>query len=145
MNSLVRAQGDWDGRHDTGAAQTVTGLPFVVRWYPIRRLTRARSVEPYVTTGIGPVFGVDAAYVDDMTYGGSGRYDRYDGDHTSSRVATAVGGRVGGGVDFRLGSVFTLGVSGAWNWDAGFPDDLWRGGAPAAASAPVVLGWNFGR
>lgn len=71
--------------------------------------------------------------------------DRHTGDSTSTRVATTVGGRLGGGVDFRLGSVFTLGVSGAWTWDAGVPDDLWRGAQPSGGEFTVVLGWNFGR
>lgn len=152
VTGLGRAQGDWGGGHDTGSAQMLSGIPVVVRWYPIRRLTRTRAVEPYVTAGIGPVFGVDSAYVD-----GHGTHDGHwtnewpftndwhNGDLTSTRVATTVGGRVGGGVDFRLGSTFTLGVSGAWNWDAGFPDGLWRGARPNGGEFTVVLGWNFGR
>jgi hypothetical protein len=152
VTTLGRAQGDWDGWPDAGSAQFVTGIPVVVRWYPIRRLTRTRSVEPYVTAGIGPVFGVDTAYVD-----GHGTHDGHwtndwpwtsdwhNGNLASTRVATTVGGRVGGGVDFRLGSAFTLGVSGAWNWDAGLPDDLWRGAGPNGGEFTVVMGWNFGR
>jgi hypothetical protein len=152
VTGLGRAQGDWDGGHDTGSAQMVSGIPVVVRWYPIRRLTRTRSVEPYVTAGIGPVFGVDTAYVDGhgtpdghWTNDWPWTNDWHNDDLTSTRVATTVGGRVGGGVDFRLGSVFTLGVSGAWNWDAGFPEDLWRGARPNGGEFTVVLGWNFGR
>jgi len=146
VTSLGRAQGDWDGGHDTGSAQIVSSIPVVVRWYPIRRLTRTRSVEPYVTAGIGPVFGVDTAYVDGHgMHDGHWTNDWHNDDLASTRVATTVGGRVGGGVDFRLGSVFTLGVSGAWNWDAGFPDDLWRGARPNGGEFTVVLGWNFGR
>lgn len=45
VTSLGRAQ-DWDGGPDTGSAQIVSGIPVVVRWYPVRRLTRTRSVEP---------------------------------------------------------------------------------------------------
>jgi hypothetical protein len=103
-------------------------------------MTRTRSVEPYVTAGIGPVFGVDSVYTDD--------HDSHGWDHDefgSARVGTTIGGRLGGGMDFRLGSVFTLGVAGAWNWDAGFSDDLWRGARPGGGEFTVVLGWNFGR
>ena len=103
-------------------------------------MTRTRSVEPYVTAGIGPVFGVDSVYTDD--------HDAHDWDHDefgSARVGTTIGGRLGGGVDFRLGLVFTLGVAGAWNWDAGFSDDVWRGPRPGGGEFTVVLGWNFGR
>ena len=128
ISSLVSAHGDWGGLGDLGAVRVTTSIPVVVRWYPVRRMTRTRSVEPYVTAGIGPVFGW------------------YDDDFGSTRVGTTIGGRLGGGVDFRLGSVFTLGVAGAWNWDAGFSDDFWRGEArPGGGEFTVVLGWNFGR
>jgi hypothetical protein len=103
-------------------------------------MTRLRSVEPYVTGGIGPVFGVDAISTQDRGPHG------WDHDHVSSaRVGTTLGGRVGGGIDFRLGSVFTMGVGGAWNWDTGFSDAMWRGARPGGGEFTVVLGWNFGR
>jgi hypothetical protein len=140
ISSLVSARGDWEGLGDVGTARVTTSIPVIVRWYPVRRMTRTRSVEPYITTGIGPVFGVDSVYTDD--------HDSHDGYHDefgSARVGTTIGGRLGGGVDFRLGSVFTLGVAGAWNWDAGFSDDLWRGARPGGGEFTVVLGWNFGR
>lgn len=142
MTSLARADGDWRGWEDGGAGQATFSVPLVVRWYPLRRLTRTRSVEPYVTGGIGPVFGVDAIYTDG--------YDPRGWDHghvyvSSTRVGTTFGGRVGGGADFRLGSVFTLGVGGAWNWDTGFSDSMWRGARPGGGEFTVALGWNFGR
>ncbi len=126
ISSLVLARGDWGGV-DLGSARVTTSIPVVVRWYLVRRMTRARSVEPYVTAGVGPVFGW------------------YEDDFGSTRVGTTIGGRLGGGVDFRLGPVFTLGVAGAWNWDAGFSDDLWWGARPGGGEFTAVLGWNFGR
>jgi hypothetical protein len=66
-------------------------------------------------------------------------------DRTNTRVSMTVGGRVGGGVDIRLGSAFTLGVGGAWNWDAGFPDDFWRGTRPSGGEVSMAFGWTFGR
>lgn len=140
LTSLGSAEGDWGATHDSGTARLISSIPVVARWYPARRLTQTRSVEPYLTAGIGPVFGVDTAYLD-----GGWKYDWHANAPTSTHVATTVGGRVGGGVDFRLGSVFTLGLSGAWNWDAGFPDDLWRGARPNGGEFTVVMGWNFGR
>jgi hypothetical protein len=140
LSFLVRAQGDWEGLVDAGTARVTTGLPVVVRWYPVRSLTRTRSVEPYLTAGIGPVFGVDTVYTDDH-----GPHDWHYDQIGSARVGTTIGGRLGGGVDFRLGSVFTLGVAGAWNWDAGFSDELWAGPRPGGGEFTVVLGWNFGR
>jgi hypothetical protein len=93
-----------------------------------------------VTAGIGPVFGVDSNYAD-----WHGWHDGHGGGVSSTRVATAFGGRIGGGLDFRLGSTFTLGMSGAWNWDTGFPADLWRGEPPSGGEFAFTMGWNFGR
>jgi hypothetical protein len=140
LTSLVLANGDWDGWDDTGTARVTTSIPVVVRWYPARRATRSRSVEPYLTAGIGPVFGVDAVYTDNH-----GAHDSSRDEWSSTRVGTTIGGRVGGGVDFRLGHLFTLGMVGAWNWDAGFSDDLWRGDWPSGGEFSVVFGWQFGR
>jgi hypothetical protein len=127
ISSLVSADGDWGRVVDVRAARVTTSIPVVVRWYPVRRVTRSRSVEPYVTAGIGPVFGW------------------YEDDFGSTRVGTTFGGRLVGGVDFRLGPVFTLGVAGGWNWDAGFSDDFWREARPGGGEFTVVLGWNLGR
>jgi len=139
LTGLVRAVDTRQGWDGGGAAQATCGIPIVARWYPVRRLTRVRSVEPFVTAGFGPVFGVDSFYDD-----GHDPWDWDQGGFESTRVGTTVGGRVGGGVDFRLGSVFTIGVGGAWNWDA-FPDRHWRDGRPGGGEFAVALGWMFGR
>ncbi len=139
VSSLVSGRGDWEGVADAGTSRGTVSIPVVVRWYPVRRVTRTRSVEPYVTAGIGPVFGVDSVYTDDHDAHG------YHDEFGSTRVGTTFGGRLGGGVDFRLGSVFTLGVAGAWNWDTGFSDDFWPGPRPSGGEFTAVLGWNFGR
>ncbi len=140
VTGLASARGDWGGWDRSGTTQVTTSIPVVVRWYPARRLTHIRTVEPYAAAGIGPVFGVDTSATD-----GLGAHDWRHGGITRTRVATAVGGRLGGGVDIRLGSLFTLGVAGAWNWDAGLPDDLWSGARPSGGEFTVVLGWVFGR
>lgn len=139
FSSLVRAD-DCHECLEGGAARVVASVPVIVRWYPVRRLTRSRVAEPYVTGGIGPVFGVDTIYSRDR----DGR-SWYRDEYSSTRVGTTFGGRVGGGVDFRLGRIFTLGVAGAWNWDSGFSDDLWRAARPNGGEFTVALGWNFGR
>jgi hypothetical protein len=139
LTSLMRATGDFDGWGDAGTAQVTTSIPIVARWYPARRLTRQRSIEPYLTAGIGPVFGVDAIYSDNDPHHWS--HDEWESTH----VGTTIGGRVGAGVDFRIGHVFTLGLSGAWNWDAGFSHDAWQASRPGGGEFNVVLGWQFGR
>jgi hypothetical protein len=139
ISSLVSARGDSKGPADARTDRVTTGIPVVLRWYPVRRMTRTRSVEPYVTAGIGPVFGVDRVYTNDHD-----SHDWHDDGFGSTLVGTTVGGRLGGGVDFRLGSVFTLGVAGAWNWDSGFSDDPWQGARRGGGEFTVVLGWNFG-
>jgi hypothetical protein len=140
VTGLARAAGDWESRDDEGEARVTSSIPVVLRWYPIRRATRVRSVEPYLTAGIGPVFGVDATQTNAFEAGAS-----HHRDHATTRVAMTVGGRVGGGVEFRLGSVFTLGVGGAWNWDAGFRDNFWTGTHPSGGEFTMAFGWMFGR
>ena len=117
----------------------LTSIPVTARWYPARRLTPFRSVEPYVTVGVGPVFATDSTYAFD--HDGECQHDEY----TSTRIGTRFGGRVGGGVDFRLGHTFTLGVAGAWNWNTGVSNELWNGSRPNRGEFTVSLGWNFGR
>jgi len=143
VSGLVRVVDEGRGWEDGGAAQATCGIPVVARWYPVRRLTTTRFVEPYVAAGIGPVFGVDTVYADGFTPWG-GPWDWDDEERSSTRVGTTIGGRLGGGVDFRLGSVFTLGVSAAWNWD-GFSNGQWWGPRPGGGEFDVVLGWMFGR
>jgi hypothetical protein len=128
------ARGDWQVSDDSGAGQATVGIPVVVRWYPLRRVTRTRSVEPYVTGGIGPVFLVHWAYTHDWEHDTVSR----------ARAEMSVGGRLGGGMDIRLGSIFTIGVAGAWNWDAGFSDSTWQGNRPSGGELSVVFGWAFG-
>lgn len=142
VSGLVRADACTGCSSDEESARAVIGTPVIVRWYPVRRVTRTRVVEPYVTVGFGPVFGVDTIYTHD-THDSDSRWN-CDG-HSSTRVGTTFGGRAGAGIDFRIGHLFTLGVSGAWNWDAGFADDQWRGTRPKGGEFTVAFGWNFGR
>jgi hypothetical protein len=139
VSGLVRADDCSSCSSDEKSARAVTSVPVIVRWYPARRLTRSRVVEPYLTAGVGPVFGVDTLYTRDSDR----RWDR--DEYTSTRVGTTFGGRAGGGLDFRLGRLFTLGVAGAWNWDAGFKDDQWRAPRPKGGEFTVAFGWTFGR
>lgn len=138
LTGLVRADECHDCR-GVGTAQALTSIPVTVRWYPVRRLMQSGSVEPYVTAGAGPVFGTDSTLA--LDHEGGWHHDRY----ASTRVGTTFGGRVGGGVDFRLGRTFTMGLGGAWNWDAGFSGDLWRAPRPNGGEFTVSFGWNFGK
>jgi hypothetical protein len=142
ITTLARADGGWHDWEDGGTGRAICSIPVVARWYPVRRLTTTRAVEPYLTAGIGPVFGVDAAYQYDHD---GGDWDGHDDHWSSGHVGTAFGGRVGGGVDFRLGHVFTIGVGGAWNWDTGFSGSMWDGARPGGGEFTVAFGWNFGR
>jgi hypothetical protein len=139
VSGLVRADACAGCSSDQESARAVISMPVSIRWYPVRRLTRSRMVEPYVTAGIGPVFGVDTIY----THDDDCHWDR-DG-YASTRVGTTFGGRAGAGLDFRIGHVFSLGVAGAWNWDAGFANDQWRAPRPKGGEFTVAFGWTFGR
>jgi hypothetical protein len=137
LTSLVRPD-ECRGCSGSDAAQSVTSIPLIVRWYPARRLVRARTVEPYVAAGIGPVFGVDIV----RSVGGDGARVQ-DVEHP--RTEARFGGRVGGGMDVRLGRAFTIGVGGAWNWDTGFSHDFWLGPRPKHGEFTMSFGWNFGK
>ncbi len=148
------ADGQNHGWDDHGTAQGLVSLPVVARWYPVRRLTTTRAVEPYVTAGFGPVFGFNSAWADCDSKCGWGPgwdwddWDDWDDWHqgvSRTRVSTTFGGRIGGGIDFRLGSLFTLGLAGGWNWNTGFPDDLWYRPEPHGGEFTVTMGWQFGR
>ncbi len=139
VSGLANADGRWGGWNQTEQTQATVAIPVVIRWYPVRRVTQVRSVEPYVTAGVGPVFGVDTR----VTGLDFDEWDWPRHGNASTRVATGAGGRVGGGLDLRVGSRFTMGIAGAWNWDAGLPDDLWRGARPNGGEFTAVLGWAW--
>jgi hypothetical protein len=131
LSAVEGAWDDWGDWNDTGSARATCSVPIVARWYPARRLTGTRAVEPYLAAGLGPVFGADTVFTEYH-----GPHGWHETEWSSTRVGTTFGGRLGGGVDVRLGSVFTLGFAGAWNWDAS--------SRPDSGEFTLVLGWNFG-
>lgn len=137
VSTLVLTRHDWiedhaeDGTRTSGAS---TFIPAVVRWNFCRRLTAWRLVEPYLTGGVGPLVRTTS-----VTIG-----DRHDRDRTSEST-TSIGGRLGAGVDVRLGTVFTLGVVGAWNWSDRPDPSIGYGSRDRGAEASVTMGWSWGR
>jgi len=142
--SLIRSDTIWvDHDHDNVAdddhertrnAHSTTFVYGVVRWNFARRLTDWRTLEPYVTGGMGPVFRWNQKKVeihdDDM--------DR------SSEVITGFGGRLGAGFDVHIGPVFTLGAVGAWNWSTCEDETIGYGSEDRGGYAAVTIGFVWG-
>lgn len=84
------------------------GIPFLVRWYPIRRATRRHGLEPYIGAGFGPLVGADVT----MFSGGT---------TSDAGVKATVAGLAQVGIDFRVGRV-VLGASGGYNWSGRVPN-----------------------
>ena len=94
----------------TSSAGTVSnnrvgvGIPFMGRWYPTRRITRRRGLEPWVGAGFGPLIGADVTTFSAGTL------------VSDAGVKATVAGLLQAGIDFRVGSHVVLGASGGYNW-----------------------------
>ncbi len=143
-SSLVRSDTVWtdrdhnnvadDDRERTRSANSTTFLFGVVRWNFARRLTESRTVEPYVTGSMGPVFRWNQKKV-----------EFHDDDLVqSSEVLTGFAGRVGAGVDIHLGRVFTLGAVGAWNWSTCEDETVGFGADDRGGEVGVTMGFVWG-
>jgi hypothetical protein len=128
---------DGEADHDrdsTRASDSTTFVPAVIRWNFARRLTAWHAVEPYVTGSLGPVFRTHSETV-----------ERNDDRDRWSETTTGVGGRFGVGFDAHLGSVFTLGVVGAWNWSTRPDGEVGYGPKDSGGEAAVTMGFEWGR
>jgi hypothetical protein len=143
-SSLVRSETVWmdrdhdgtadDDRDRTRASNSTTFVYGVVRWNFARRLTTWRTLEPYVTGSLGPVFRWNQKKV-----------EIYDDDvDQSTEVITGFGGRVGAGIDVHLGRVFTLGVAGAWNWSTCQDETIGYGTEDRGGEVAVTMGFEWG-
>jgi hypothetical protein len=143
-SSLVRSETVWVDRDHDGTADddrdrartsNSTTLVFgVVRWNFARRLTPWRTLEPYVSGSLGPVFRWNQKKV-----------EIHDDDlDQSTEVITGFGGRVGAGIDVHLGRVFTLGVVGAWNWSTCEDETIGYGSEDRGGGVAVTMGFDWG-
>ena len=123
-----------DDRDRTRTASSTTFVYGVVRWNFARRMTGWRTLEPYVTGSLGPVFRWNQKKV-----------EIHDDDlDRSTEVITGFGGRVGAGFDIHLGPVFTLGAMGAWNWSTCEDETIGYGSDDRGGEVAVTMGFVWG-
>jgi hypothetical protein len=144
VSSLVRSDRSWTDRDHDGVADdtnertrstnSTTFVFGVVKWNFARRLTEWRTLEPYVTGSVGPVFRWNQEKVelidDDLSY--------------TTDLTTGIGGRVGAGIDIHLGPIFTLGVVGAWNWSTCDDETVGYGSEDRGGEVGVTMGFVWG-
>ena len=134
IDGQTRGEGSgdwWDDDWDNGAS--TVAMPIVVRWNFLRRTTEWRGIDPYVTGGVGPVFRADWSSTGTRHHS------------TSASVSTTIGARVGAGFDVRLGSVWTLGLMGAWRWSDRPSGVTGYGKHDQGGEVAFTMGWMFGR
>jgi hypothetical protein len=135
MQARVRGSGERveDGDSSSSGGTTVL-IPFVVRWNFARRLTPWRTIEPYVTGNVGPLIRADwtASEID-------------DDDTSSANAETTLGARLGIGFDAHIGSVWTVGVTAAWNWSEEPDRPIGYGRHDRGGEVAVTMGWGWGR
>jgi hypothetical protein len=113
---------------------SVIAMPISVHWNPLKADRWRGAAKPFVSIGIGPVFGTsDTAFV------GGGIVT------ASSDRQASTGGHVGAGMDVHVSKRFSLGVNGGYNWMLDFAQPV---GSKTNFSGPELglsLGWIFGR
>jgi len=133
--TFVRGTGESveDGDSSSTGYATVA-IPFVVRWTFARRLTSWRTIEPYLTAGVGPLIRMNWTAFE------------FDDDSTGTADGEAtIGGRVGLGLDVHIGSVWTLGAMAGWNFSEKPDSVTGYGRHDRGGEVAVTMGWVFGR
>ena len=113
-------------------AETVIALPVGARWNPLHPDSRS-SVRPYLTLGIGPLLRTrDGSFVSGASV------------LAGSSTEVAACGHVGGGVDFHIGRVFSIGIDAGYKWTAGLAEAGFHDNYSGFELA-LNLGWLFGK
>jgi len=133
--AFVRGAGESVEDGDSWSSGYATiAIPFVVRWNFARRLTNWRTIEPYLTAGVGPLIRMNWTAFE------------FDDDSTGTADAEAtIGGRVGLGLDVHIGSVWTLGAMAGWNFSEKPDSVTGYGRHDRGGEVAVTMGWVFGR
>jgi hypothetical protein len=113
-------------------ATTISALLVGVRWYPTKN-PRA-TIRPFVTAQVGPYIGTGSTTLTDVT-----------GVRIQDKVLVTPGAYVGGGLDFRVGGHFTLGVELGGELPANFSEDLAGTRDYRAFQVGVSFGWAWGK
>jgi opacity protein-like surface antigen len=122
----------WGGSYS--GSRTVVFVPLSLRFNPSPGDTTGRSVKPYLLAGVGPVVGTVAGSV-------AGR----SGVLTGARSEVALGGQLGGGVDFMLGRSWALNVEATYNLMQAFERPIGPHDDYSGLELHVGIGWVFGK
>jgi hypothetical protein len=113
-------------------ASTISSLLVGVRWTPASHPTA--SIRPYLTGMVGPYIGTG-------TTTGAG----WTGSAVETKVQAVPGAYLGGGVDFRVGGHFMLGVGIGADLPANFSEDLAGTRNYRAFQMSLTFGWAWGK
>jgi hypothetical protein len=113
-------------------ATTISSLLVGVRWTPAKNPTA--SVRPYLTGLVGPYIGT-----------GTSTSAGLPGARVQTKVQAAPGVYLGGGVDFRIGGHFLLGVGIGADLPANFSEELGGTKNYRTFQMNVSFGWAWGK
>jgi caspase domain-containing protein len=112
----------------------VVAIPLGVRFNPTSGARETRAVKPYLDLSLGPVIG-------DATGTSVSARGVYAGDV----VEVAIGGLVGGGVDFHVSRGFALGLSVGYHWMSDFSRPIGARDNYSGFQLALNVGWLFGK
>jgi len=115
-------------------SRTVVFVPLGLRFNPVPGEMAGHSVKPYLLAGVGPVVGTVAGSVASRP-----------GFFTGARSEVALGGQLGGGVDFMLGRSWALNIEASYNFMQPFDRPIGPHDDYSGFELHVGIGWVFGK
>jgi Caspase domain len=104
------------------------------RWNPWGTRRPGDAIKPFIASSIGPVLGESSGSSIQRGYLSAG-----------TRAEAAVGGHIGGGVDFHVARWLSVGVNGGYNWMLDFAEPIGVRDNYSGPQFGLNVGWLFGR
>jgi hypothetical protein len=136
---LIEAfDGDWYA-NQVDSASFMTTCTFGARYY-VPSLAARSVVKPYVSAGIGPVFGMETESYDREWGSGRRHYS-----HDTVRSEAVLGGYVGGGLDVQPTSWLVIGTDVGYQFASKFSEPVGGRKDPSGFTFTMQMGVNLGR